>query len=198
MILPPQDIGRFDVSALPESLQSMVREKLIPFQGRRVSSDLLLELRSALNQVDSHLALGVLRPSVAPGETATFSILLRDGTALQAPAAAASSTTSASLPSTPGVQRIRVSGNVQVSKLINAPAPEYPPLARSARISGVVRFNAVIGIDGRIQNLQLVTGHPLLVPPAQAAVSQYVYQPTLLNGQPVEVLTQVDVNFTYQ
>jgi protein TonB len=96
------------------------------------------------------------------------------------------------------VQRIRVGGNVQQARLTEAPAPEYPPLARSARISGVVRFDVVIGTDGRITSMQLVTGHPLLVPPAQAVVRQYVYQPTLLNGQPVEVLTQVDVNFSFQ
>lgn len=95
-------------------------------------------------------------------------------------------------------QRIRVGGNVQEARLSKKVVPTYPPLARSARISGVVRFNAVIGTDGRIQNLQLVTGHPLLVPSAQAAVSQWVYQPTLLNGEPVEVMTQIDVNFTLQ
>jgi protein TonB len=95
-------------------------------------------------------------------------------------------------------QRIRVGGNVQEARLSKKVVPTYPPLARSARISGVVRFNAVIGTDGHIQNLQLVTGHPLLVPSAQAAVTQWVYQPTLLNGEPVEVMTQIDVNFTLQ
>jgi periplasmic protein TonB len=95
-------------------------------------------------------------------------------------------------------QRIRVGGNVQEARLSKKVVPTYPPLARSARISGVVRFNAVIGTDGRIQNLQLVSGHPLLVPSAQAAVTQWIYQPTLLNGEPVEVMTQIDVNFTLQ
>ena len=59
-----------------------------------------------------------------------------------------------------------------------------------------MRFNAVIGKDGTIQNLDLVSGHPLLVPAATEAVRQWVYQPTLLNGEPVEVVTQIDVNFT--
>jgi protein TonB len=98
-----------------------------------------------------------------------------------------------------GVQRIRVGGNVQLAKLISQPKPVYPPLAKQARISGIVRFNAIIGIDGRIQNLTLVPGgHPLLVPAAQEAVKQWIYQPTLLNGEPVEVVTQIDVNFTLQ
>jgi len=97
-------------------------------------------------------------------------------------------------PATP--QRIRVGGNVQAAKIVRQPKPIYPPLAKQARISGVVRFNAVIGKDGTIQNLQLVSGHPLLVQSAQDAVKQWVYQPTLLNGEPVEVVTQIDVNFT--
>jgi protein TonB len=93
-------------------------------------------------------------------------------------------------------QRIRVGGNVQSAKLIRQPKPSYPPLAKQARIQGTVRFNAIIGKDGTIQNLTLVSGHPLLVPSATEAVKQWVYQPTLLNGEPVEVVTQIDVNFT--
>lgn len=93
-------------------------------------------------------------------------------------------------------KQIRVGGNVQAAKLVNQPKPQYPPLARQARIQGVVRFNAVIGKDGSIANLTLVSGHPLLVPSATEAVRQWRYQPTLLNGEPVEVVTQIDVNFT--
>ncbi len=93
-------------------------------------------------------------------------------------------------------QRIRVGGNVQSAKLVRQPKPVYPPLARQARIQGTVRFSAIIGKDGTIQNLQLVSGHPLLVQSATDAVKQWVYQPTQLNGEPVEVITQIDVNFT--
>ena len=95
-------------------------------------------------------------------------------------------------------QRIRVGGNVQQAKLLNQPKPVYPPLAKQARIQGTVRFNAIIGRDGAIANLQVVSGHPLLVPSALEAVKQWRYQPTLLNGEPVEVVTQIDVNFTLQ
>jgi protein TonB len=94
------------------------------------------------------------------------------------------------------VQRIRVGGNVQQANLIRKVTPVYPPLAKQARIQGTVKFTAVISRDGTIQNLQLVSGHPLLVPAAQEAVKQWVYRPTLLNGEPVEVITQIDVNFT--
>lgn len=80
--------------------------------------------------------------------------------------------------------------------LINKVTPEYPPLAKAARLQGTVRFTATIGKDGTIQDLQLVSGHPLLVESANQAVRQWVYRPTLLNGQPTEVITQIDVNYT--
>ncbi len=96
----------------------------------------------------------------------------------------------------PVQSRIRVGGNVQAAKLVRQPKPTYPPLAKQARIQGTVKFNAVIGKDGAIANLVLVSGHPLLVPSATEAVRQWVYQPTLLNGEPVEVVTVIDVNFT--
>jgi protein TonB len=92
--------------------------------------------------------------------------------------------------------RIRVGGNVQQANLIRKVTPLYPPLAKQARIQGVVRFTAIIGKDGTIQNLQLVSGHPLLVEAAKQAVSQWQYKPTLLNGDPVEVVTTIEVNFT--
>lgn len=92
--------------------------------------------------------------------------------------------------------RIRVGGNVQAANLVRKVTPVYPPLAKQARIQGTVRFTAIIGKDGTIQNLQLISGHPLLVPAATEAVKQWVYKPTLLNGQPVEVITQIEVSFT--
>lgn len=85
---------------------------------------------------------------------------------------------------------------MQAANLIRKVMPNYPPLARQARISGTVRFTAVISRDGTIQNLQLVSGHPLLVEAAREAVKLWVYKPTLLNGESVEVVTQIDVNFT--
>lgn len=93
-------------------------------------------------------------------------------------------------------RRIRVGSNVQERKLLQHPEPVYPPLAMQARISGVVHLNAIIAKDGTVENLTVASGHPLLVPAALDAVKQWLYQPTLLNGQPVEVLTQIEVNFT--
>jgi TonB family protein len=91
---------------------------------------------------------------------------------------------------------IRVGTEVQSQNLINNVHPEYPELAKQARIQGTVRFNVVIGKDGHIENLTLVSGHPLLVAAAQKAVLQWIYRPTLLNGEPVEVITTADMNFT--
>lgn len=93
-------------------------------------------------------------------------------------------------------QRIRVGGNVQAARIVRQTKPVYPPLAKQARIQGVVRFTAIIARDGTIQSLQMISGHPLLAPAAMEAVKTWVYQPTLLNGEPVEVVTQIDVNFT--
>jgi TonB family protein len=90
---------------------------------------------------------------------------------------------------------IRVEGNIQQTKLVSQTPPVYPPLARQARISGVVRLSVLIGVDGTVRNIQIVSGHPLLVPAAVEAVRTWVYQKTLLNGQPVEVVTPVNVTF---
>lgn len=83
-----------------------------------------------------------------------------------------------------------------MAKLIRKVIPAYPMLARSARISGVVHLIGTIAKDGTIRNLQLVDGNPLLTRAAMEAVEQWVYQPTLLNGEPVEVIAPIEVNFT--
>jgi periplasmic protein TonB len=91
---------------------------------------------------------------------------------------------------------LRVGGNVQAAKIINRVQPVYPPLARQTRISGTVRLHAIISKDGTIQQLEVVSGHPLLQQAALDAVRQWRYQPTLLNGEPVEVDTTIDVIFS--
>ncbi len=90
---------------------------------------------------------------------------------------------------------IALGGNVASANLIHRVEPSYPPLAKAARIRGEVVFNAVIGIDGQIRNLQLQEGHPLLVAAARTAILQWRYRPTLLNGKPVEVVTTITVYF---
>ncbi|HWY07463.1 MAG TPA: TonB family protein [Candidatus Acidoferrales bacterium] len=93
-------------------------------------------------------------------------------------------------------KRVTVGGNVQAARLVNKVTPLYPPLARQTRISGTVRLHAIIGKNGAVEQLQVVGGHPLLVQSALDAVRQWRYQPTLLNGDPVEVDTEIDVVFS--
>jgi protein TonB len=93
-------------------------------------------------------------------------------------------------------QRVRVSQGVSEGLLVHQVKPAYPPLARQARIQGQVVLQAAIGKDGSIQNLRLVSGHPMLAPAAIEAVKQWKYKPYFLNGEPVEVDTQITVNFT--
>jgi len=104
--------------------------------------------------------------------------------------------TTVAVPKIATPQRVRVSSGVQSGLLVRRVNPTYPPLARQARIQGVVLLQAQISKDGNIENLQLISGHPMLAPAAIEAVKQWKYKPYLLNGEPVEVETQVQVNFT--
>jgi TonB family protein len=92
--------------------------------------------------------------------------------------------------------KIRVGSSVQATQLVTKVDPVYPEIAKRARIQGVVRFQVSIGKDGHVTGIELLNGHPLLVPGAIAAVKQWVYKPTMLNGNAVEVITTVDMNFS--
>jgi len=106
------------------------------------------------------------------------------------------SSTPVAVPKVATPQRVRVSQGVVSGLKVRDMKPNYPPLARQARIQGTVVLHAVIGKDGGIQNLTLISGHPMLAPAAIEAVKQWRYKPYLLNGEPVEVDTEVQVNFT--
>ena len=96
----------------------------------------------------------------------------------------------------PASAPVPVGGDVQAAKLIRKVVPGYPVLAKQARVSGTVRLIGIIARDGTIQRLQVVAGHPLLIPAAVDAVRQWVYRPTTLNGEIVEVVAPIDVIFT--
>jgi protein TonB len=93
-------------------------------------------------------------------------------------------------------QKVRVSQGVSEGLLLHKVTPNYPPLAKQARIQGSVVLQATIGKDGSIQNLHVQSGHPMLTQAAIDAVRQWKYKPYLLNGEAVEVETTVQVNFT--
>jgi len=155
---------------VPEPLKQKLESRLTLREGDRLTQVAISDLSAAVLDVDEHLNVSVQGTVVV--------ISLPDTAA----------------PITPG--KIRVGGNVQQMNLIRKVTPVYPALAKQARIQGVVRFTITIGKDGTVQDIQLISGHPLLVSTAQNAVSQWQYKPTLLNGDPVDVVTQVDVNFT--
>ena len=98
-------------------------------------------------------------------------------------------------PAAPKQTRIKLGGQVVAAKLVAQPQPVYPPLARQARIQGNVVLHAIIDKDGRVGELQVISGHPLLVQSALEAVKNWRYQPTQLNGDPVEVDTTITVSF---
>ena len=99
-------------------------------------------------------------------------------------------------PGAPAAAKIRVGRNVQQAKLLSQVRPVYPPEAKAAGIEGLVRLEATLGKDGKVENLQVLSGDPVLAAAALDAVRQWQYQTTLLNGDPVEVVTEIDVNFT--
>jgi periplasmic protein TonB len=106
------------------------------------------------------------------------------------------SSTPVAVPKVATPQRVRVSQGVTQGLLIKRIQPTYPPLARQARIQGTVLLQAEISKTGDIQNLRLISGHPMLAPAAIEAVKQWKYRPYILNGEPVDVETQITVNFT--
>jgi protein TonB len=103
-------------------------------------------------------------------------------------------------PPPPSVQTkpYRQGGDVQAARLIHQVNPVYPALARQARIQGIVVLEAVINKEGSIESLRIISGHPLLTQASLDAVRQWKYRPTILNGEPVDVITTVTITFKMQ
>jgi TonB family protein len=160
---------------VPSDLEQKIREGLPVTVGDRVPTDAIESLRSYLAGIDEHLKLSAA-PASSDGSMVSLYVDLAD---------------------TPP-QRIRIGGNVQAANLIKKVTPIYPPEAKAAGLEGTVRLTVTIGKDGTVQNVEVASGDPMLSPVAVEGVKQWEYKPTLLNGQPVEVITQVDVNFTLQ
>jgi TonB family protein len=96
----------------------------------------------------------------------------------------------------PAPDRVRVPNSEMRSLLLRKVQPVYPPLARQARIQGTVVMNVSINKSGDVEEVQLFSGHPILAPAAIAAVKQWKYQPYLINAEPVDIQTVIQVNFT--
>jgi TonB family protein len=179
----PAWVGRtvkgINVVGLSDQPRADLLSQLPVHEGDTLSAESLQNVTRAVKGFDEHLSVGVM--SVGSSE-ATLEIMVLGG---------ARTDTNPTPPS-----RIRIGGNVQQTKLVLQPRPTYPPEAKLAHIQGVVKLNAIIAKDGTIQNLEVISGEPALVQSALDAVKQWVYQTTLLNGQPVEVMTEIDVNYT--
>ncbi len=175
------------VTGLSDQSRADLMSRLPVREGVILTQDQLGRLEQAVHEFDEHLRLvwmtdianearlEIRTPSAPPPPPPPA-----------APAALAAGTT----------QRLRIGGNVQQTKLVSQVRPVYPPDAKLQRVQGVVQLSAVIAKDGTIQTLEVISGDPLLVPSALEAVRQWRYQPTLLNGNPVEVITQIDINYT--
>jgi TonB family protein len=208
-------VGSIVVTGLSDAARAELLSKLPVRQGAVLSNADIPAITAAAAAYDQHLRVTFRTPmtgqaanlqsgrevsiEIAPGTSPTFR------TAVPAQGAAPQSGREASVELAPGPPstplpadgpRLRVGGNMQSTKLVKQPRPQYPPEAKQARIQGVVKLYAIIGKDGTVQNLTVISGDPLLVPSALEAVRQWVYEPTLLNGNPVEVDTEIDVNYT--
>ena len=99
------------------------------------------------------------------------------------------------LPPPPAAVRHPTVSRMMEGNLVHRVQPDYPTLARQVRVQGKVVLRAMISREGAIENLQVLSGHPMLIPAAVDAVRQWRYRPYVLNGEPVEVETEVTVNF---
>lgn len=184
-------VRKISFGDMPSNLRERVEARLPVKLGDAISPSSAAAISRILSDIDGRLTVGfsddTLRVDYAPW-------IARGTTGASGGVTGPVSTDSEGRPAMP--QRIRVGGNVQASKIDRMVRPEYPALAKQARIQGKVVLAVVIDKAGQVSNIELVSGHPLLAPAAVAAVQQWTYKPTLLNGNPVDVMTQVDVNFT--
>lgn len=189
-----------DTSALSAELAEKVQAAMPVHAGDAFGNAQLAAVRSAVKSVDEHLTI-MMNTS---GPDALLIIMLAppvQGVVGGVPGGISGGVTGGvqgilTPADAPGPNRIRVGGNVQAMNLIKKVNPLYPPEAKLAGIQGKVQFTALIAKDGTIDTLVTVSGDPVLAESARQAVSEWVYKPTLLNGSPVEVITQIDVNYT--
>jgi TonB family protein len=179
-------LSAINVGGLPDAQRDELLAKLPAHVGDTWTPELRASVLKAVSAYDEHMRVNTTfgRGSDNGASLYISAPMAQSAVPVVAPAASA----------TPAP--LRVGGNVAAQNLINQPPPVYPPLAKTARVQGTVKFEATVGKDGTIQNLHLISGPPLLVQAAMQAVQQWTYRPTLLNGQPVEVITTIDVNFT--
>lgn len=182
---PAYTLKSIDVLGVSEDVRSAVLAQVPAHPGQAMNSDVLERTLMAIRISDDDLVTW-LRP-VQPALDQLVITITPPRFQVQGPEPPSSSRI------TP--QRIRVPPSAQAVKLISKVGPVYPPVAKAAHIQGVVQFSAIIGNDGRVTHLTLLQGHPLLAQAAEDAARQWTYSPTLVNGIPVEVATEIEVEF---
>jgi TonB family protein len=187
------------VSGLSDQEQADLLSRLPVHVGDALTEDVLINVDLALGKYDRRLGVSVFPDKdavvmqIAYQDSAEFGVPPNRRGSAAAPAATMDLETS-----TPVAKRIRVGGNVQAANLVSRVDPVYPPLAKQAQIQGTVSLSAVIGKDGHVQDIRVISGHPLLVQAALDAVKEWVYRTTSPNGEPVEVSTTIEINFALQ
>jgi TonB family protein len=205
-------LAHINIVGLPEQARADLLSQLPIHEGDTLSRESLARAFQVVREFDEHLNTGIVtdtngEPSLritAPGGGVIGGVIggVPGGVGLGVGVGVGGGVGSGVIGGVPGgvasadPRRITIGGNVQQAKLIYQPKPAYPPEAKMDRIQGVVSLQAVIAADGTMKDLTVISGHPLLVPAALDAVRQWVYSTTLLNGEPVEIKTQIDVNFT--
>jgi TonB family protein len=202
--LAGERVSRIMIVGVSDQVRDDLMSRLPVRVGDTLAADSVARMTAVVHEFDEHMS--VLHGKSANGEVAITIVANSGGVSggviggiiggVPGGTVGAAPMVSAAAGPAPGTKRITIGGNVQQAKLISQPKPVYPPLAKQARISGVVHLQAIISKDGTMQDLRVISGHPLLIPAALEAVKNWVYQQTLLNGEPVEVMTQIDVNFT--
>ena len=177
-------VGQFTFDGISDAARTDLQSRLPVHEGDTLTAANMQKLEAAVHDYDQHLVLTFRSPMTGPS------------TNLQTEHAVTVEISPATSNGPAAGFKLRVGGNVQSKKLQVQPKPVYPPDAKQAHVQGVVKLSAIIGKDGTVQDLNVISGHPLLVPSALQAVKQWVYEPTLLNGEPVTVATEIDVNYT--
>jgi protein TonB len=174
-----------DVYGLPDQARAELLASLPAHAGDTLTAEMPSKILAAARQYDEHLNMSIVSADLGGVELA-----------LVAPGATVPRRPNAAVPAAATTAGSSVNNvNGPQPPLIRQVQPAYPPLAKQARIQGTVVMKAILAKDGTVQNVTVVSGHPLLLQAAIDAVKQWVYQPTLVNGQPVEVSTQISLNF---
>jgi TonB family protein len=172
-LFPQGSIRSIRVTGLSEQASAALLASLPIHEGDEWNAQTSEKADQVAKAFDEHLTIRQQSVSQSPGGAAQVDLVIAEGS-----------------------QRIKVGGNVQGVMVVSKTPPIYPAAAKAAGVSGVVQLSAIIGKDGTVQELKVLSGPPELVPAAMDAVKQWVYKPTMLNGSPVQVETTITINFT--